>query len=42
VLRELMAYVERGVFATFANQWQFWYGKLGIPMPEGFVPQSKS
>ncbi len=33
VIRELMAIVQKNAFRSIANQWRFWYRRLGLPTP---------
>ncbi len=33
VIRELMGTIRKNLFPSFADRWEFWYEKFGIPMP---------
>lgn len=34
VIREVMALIAKSAFSQISNQWEFWYKRLGLPMPE--------
>lgn len=33
LIRELMALIAKSAFAQISNRWEFWYERLGLPMP---------
>ena len=34
LIREVMALIARNAFSQISNRWEFWYQRLGLPMPE--------
>lgn len=33
LVRELMAFIAKNAFSQISNQWEFWYRRLGLPIP---------
>ena len=34
LIREVMALIAKSAFAQISNRWEFWYKRLGLPLPE--------